>query len=76
MSKMIQIRNVPDDMHRQLKMRAAELGMSLSDYLKSELEYLVARPTNAEMAEILSRKRRVPLHGETARIIRRMREAG
>jgi negative regulator of replication initiation len=33
MSKMIQIRNVPDDLHRKLKSKAAERGVSLSDYL-------------------------------------------
>jgi antitoxin FitA len=37
MSKMIQIRNVPDDLHRELKMRAAAAGMSMSDYIKKEL---------------------------------------
>lgn len=37
MSKMIQIRNVPDDLHRELKMRAALAGMSMSDYIKREL---------------------------------------
>ena len=38
MSKMIQIRDVPDEMHRLLKMRAAAEGMSLSDYIKRELD--------------------------------------
>lgn len=33
MPKMIQICNVPDDLHRKLKVRAAELGLTLSDYL-------------------------------------------
>jgi antitoxin FitA len=37
MSKMIQIRNVPDDMHRMLKMRAVAEGISLSDLIKREL---------------------------------------
>jgi plasmid stability protein len=37
MSKMIQIRNVPDDLHRELKVRAAAAGMSMSDYIKREL---------------------------------------
>ena len=37
MSKMIQIRNVPDEMHRMLKMQAAAEGISLSDYIKREL---------------------------------------
>jgi hypothetical protein len=39
MSKMIQIRNVPDEMHRELKVRAAAAGMSLSDYIKKELSW-------------------------------------
>lgn len=38
MSKMIQIRNVPDDLHRELKQRAALAGMSMSDYIKRELD--------------------------------------
>ena len=37
MSKMIQVRNVPDEMHRMLKMQAAAEGISLSDYIKREL---------------------------------------
>jgi antitoxin FitA len=40
MSKMIQVRHVPDDVHRTLKARAAKAGMSLSDYLRLELEKL------------------------------------
>ncbi|MGH9112142.1 MAG: FitA-like ribbon-helix-helix domain-containing protein, partial [Acidimicrobiales bacterium] len=40
MSKMIQVRHVPDDVHRTLKARAAKAGMSLSDYLRAELERL------------------------------------
>lgn len=48
MSKMIQIRNVPDDMHRELKMRAAAAGMSLSDYIKKELGFLTERKMSVE----------------------------
>ena len=40
---MIQIRDVPDDLHRELRVRAAEAGLSLSRYLRRELEGLVAR---------------------------------
>ena len=43
MSKMIQVRHVPDDVHRQLKARAATKGMSLSDYLRTELELIAER---------------------------------
>lgn len=50
---MIQIRNVPDDVHRELKVRAARAGMSLSDFLKSELVRMATRRPLAElMAEM------------------------
>jgi plasmid stability protein len=48
MPKMIQIRNVPDDLHRQLKLRAVHAGMSLSDYLLSEVREIADKPTLAE----------------------------
>jgi plasmid stability protein len=46
---MIQIRNVPDALHRQLKSRAALAGMSLSDYLLGEIRQAVERPTIDEL---------------------------
>jgi plasmid stability protein len=49
MSKMIQIRNVPDGLHRRLKARAALAGMSLSDFLLAEARRLIERPTPAEL---------------------------
>jgi plasmid stability protein len=48
MSSMIQIRNVPEDLHRDLKVRAARTGMTLSDYLLAELRTLAVRPTMRE----------------------------
>jgi len=48
MSSMIQIRNVPDQLHRELKARAARSGMTLSDYLLAELRALAVRPTMRE----------------------------
>lgn len=45
MARMIQIRDVPEQIHRTLKARAASEGMSLSDYIKKELERIVERPT-------------------------------
>lgn len=48
-SKMIQVRNVPDEVHRTLKTRAAAAGMSLSDYIKRDLEAAAARPTMEEV---------------------------
>ena len=46
---MIQVRNVPDDVHRTLKARAAAAGMSLSDYVKQDLVAAAARPTLEEI---------------------------
>jgi antitoxin FitA len=51
MSKMIQIRNVPDEMHRVLKARAAEDGKSLSDYILVELRRMAEMPTIKEWLE-------------------------
>jgi plasmid stability protein len=48
MASMIQIRNVPEDLHRDLKVRAARTGMTLSDYLLAELRALAVRPTMRE----------------------------
>jgi antitoxin FitA len=53
MPTMIQIRNVPDALHRRLKSRAALEGMSLSDYLLAELRRVAERPTLAELRERL-----------------------
>lgn len=49
MPKMIQVRNVPDEVHRTLKARAAAAGMSLSDYVKQDLVAAAARPSLAEI---------------------------
>jgi plasmid stability protein len=49
MTVMIQIRNVPDALHRRLKSRAALCGMSLSDYLLGEIRKVAERPTLDEM---------------------------
>jgi len=50
---MIQIRNVPDDLHRELKRRASQAGMTLSDYLLEELRMTATRPTMREwLAEV------------------------
>lgn len=47
----LQIRNVPDDLHRQLKARAAMEGMSISDYLLAEVERVLERPTRRELSD-------------------------
>jgi hypothetical protein len=56
MSVMIQIRNVPDTMHRQLKSRAALAGMSLSDYLLNEIRQVAERPSLDELRVRIARR--------------------
>ena len=51
MSKMIQIRHVPERLHRRLKARAAAAGMSLSDFLRLELERVGAQLSPDELRE-------------------------
>ena len=75
MSKMIQIRNVPDELHRTLKVRAAQAGMTLSDYLLSEIEQIAARPTLVEMMERLRQREPVELDEPPDVTIRRIRDA-
>jgi antitoxin FitA len=70
MSKMIQIRNVPDEVHRKLKLRAVEEGVTLSDLLAREARQLAERPTLAQMRARLLRRERVTLPGPAADIVR------
>lgn len=75
MSKMIQIRNVPDELHRMLKTRAAQLGMSLSDYLLSEIHQIADKPTLEEYLARVSDRGTVRVKESPADVIRRHREA-
>ncbi len=75
MSKMIQLRNVPDDLHRSLKARAALAGMALSDYLLLEIKEIAERPTLAELRERLQRRKPVRAQFDSARLVREEREA-
>jgi plasmid stability protein len=59
MPVMVQIRNVPDEIHRRLKARAALAGMSISEYLLQDIERSLERPTRDELLERLSRRSRV-----------------
>jgi plasmid stability protein len=62
MGTMIQIRNVPDALHRRLKSHAALAGMSLSDYLLSEIRQVAERPTIDELrARLRSRAETAPV---------------
>lgn len=72
----IQIRNVPPELHRTLKERAAKAGMSLSDYLLVEIKRIAALPTFEEMTERLRKRPPVQLSESSAAAIRRMRDSG
>jgi antitoxin FitA len=75
MSRMIQLRNVSDGLHRTLKTRAAMAGMSLSDYLVAEIRHLAERPTIGELRERLRRRASVTATVSAAEAVRREREA-
>jgi plasmid stability protein len=75
MSKMIQIRNVPDELHRTLKVRAAKAGMTLSDYLLSEIEQIAQKPTLRELMHRLAHDEPVELSEPSEVTSRRLRDA-
>lgn len=72
MSKMIQLRNVPNALHRGLKARAAMAGMSLSDYLLSEINEVAPL---AEMQERLHQREPISIPIDTARLARQERDS-
>ncbi len=74
MSKMIQIRDVPDRVHSTLKARAAREGMSLSDFLKRELARTVERPTMREWLELTQRAKPIPAKRGAAQVLRELRD--
>jgi plasmid stability protein len=74
MSTMIQIRNVPDALHRKLKSRAALAGMSLSDFLLNEIREVAERPTLEEMSARLERRSAVTPSISSADAVRAERD--
>ena len=74
MSTMVQIRNVPSHLHRQLKARAALEGMSLSEYLLREVRRSVERPTLEEIKQRLSGRAPVRPRTPPAAAVRAERE--
>jgi len=72
---MIQIRDVPDALHRMLKARAAMPGQSLSDYVLAEIKEVAERPTLGEMRERLHRRKTAAIEFDTARLVREQRGA-
>lgn len=75
MSKMIQVRNVPDRLHRELVRRARARGQALTDYVQDILEREVARPPAEEVFERISNRQPVALGARAADLIRGERAA-
>jgi hypothetical protein len=71
---MIQIRHVPNALHQTLRARAAKAGMSLSDYLRTELARAAERLTADELRERLAALEPVPVKEPPARAVRRERD--
>ena len=71
---MIQIRNVPDSLHRTLKMRAAMAGMSLSDYLLAEIRRSTQRLSVGELRERLDSRKPVTPKIQPAEAVRQERD--
>jgi plasmid stability protein len=74
MSKMIQVRNVPDRLHKELVRRAKAQGQTLTDYIQEILEREVARPPREEVFARIARRTPVRLSKPAAEIIREERE--
>ncbi|HLF11345.1 MAG TPA: hypothetical protein VJA26_09020 [Gammaproteobacteria bacterium] len=74
MSKMIQLRHVPDALHRQLKARAAVEGMSLSDFLIREARKIAERPTMEEIRNRLAAQAPTRLKTSATKALREERD--
>jgi plasmid stability protein len=72
---MIQIRNVPDALHRRLKVRAALAGMSLSDYLLREVRSIAERPTLDDLRARLAKRAAVTPDVSPADAVRSERDS-
>jgi len=75
MPKMIQIRNVPERLHRALKVRAAQAGKSLSDMILDELQVLNALPSEQDLRARLGTLEPFAMKASSAGIIRKDRDA-
>ena len=74
MPKMIQIRHVPDDVHRTLKARAARAGMTLSDYLREEITRVARRPSLEDVLSRISTRKPVRKPIDSAAAVRAERD--
>lgn len=76
MGVLVQVRDVPEPVHRALKARAAASGVSLSEYARTVLAGAVARPTPAELAARIRARGEVAGAEASERAVRRLRDHG
>ena len=75
MNSMIQIRNVPQALHRKLKVRAAFEGISMSQFVLREIEKALARPSRQELLAAIRDLSEPELDEAPADVLRQVREA-
>jgi plasmid stability protein len=76
MGTLVQIRDVPTDVHRTLKARAASSGVSLSEYVRGVLARAASRPTPAELAARIAARGAVELAEPSELAVRAIRDRG
>jgi len=74
--KMIQVRNVPDSLHHELKRRAKARGLTLTRYIQDILERETARPPADEVVERIAGRSAVDLGVTAAELLRAARRDG
>ena len=74
MSTTIQIRNVPEELHRRLKARAALEGTSISRYVLREIERALGRPSRSEVLQAIREQPEMMLDPAPADVLREERE--
>jgi plasmid stability protein len=75
MATMIQIRNVPDAVHRQIKARASLAGMSMSEFILQELQRVIERPSREELLDRLAKLPGVEVEPSPSELIRTERDS-
>lgn len=76
MGVLLQVRDVPDNVHRTLKARAAAAGVSLSEYVRAMLERAAMRPTPDELSARIGARGAVELREPSDVLVRRLRDHG
>lgn len=76
MTVLLQVRDVPEDVHRALKARAAASGVSLSEYVRTLLARAARRPTPEELAARIAARGAVRRDEPSERSVRRLRDHG